>query len=151
MERDIIRNDLRDDLEICMANMDSIFNILNHSEWDERIISDIGYAGKALAQDASRRVKEICDFIEKYLGSIEIERRGDCLPGEDFDGPIGVIFTASNILNETLREEYGLIRNVVLRIAPVRQTKRTLAGSETEAKAHDNDGQQPESKSTVTQ
>ena len=148
---DTMKFDILDDIDMCMVDIRSFFNILNATDWNEPTVVDIAGTGKTLSNTVSERVADVCSFVQKTLGRIEIIRAWSPLPEYNPGEIVGLKLTASGILNEVLREHYGLEKDVILEIKPVKKEERALVEAGTETKAQGDDGQQPESEITVTQ
>lgn len=118
MGEDTIEFSITEDVGRSMSDMDSFFNILNATEFDEPTIVDIACTGKTLVNSVSERVDEACEFIQDILGNIEIIREWSPLPGSGPGRIVGVKFTASKILNEVLKEG-GFNKDLGVKIGPV--------------------------------
>jgi len=158
MERETMKFDVTDDLGMCMINVSSFFNILKSTDWNDSVIVDIAGTGKTLQLDMSKKVDEVCGFVQKFLGRIEIRRTWSPLPDSGPGEIVAVKFTASKILNKVLQEDYGLIQDIILEISPGpatheggNESTRALTTNEGEIRAQGDVGQkQPDSKTTVT-
>ena len=104
MEKETVVFDIIDDLNMCLSDVDSFFNILRAVEWDDPTIVEIACAGKTLARDMFKRVGEVCDFVQNTLGKIDIKRTWSPLPGSGPGKIVGLKLTASKIFNKVLRE-----------------------------------------------
>ena len=159
MERETMKNDVVDDLAICMIDVDSFFNILKATDWEDSVIVDIAGIGKTIERDISRRVNEVCQFVQKFLGRIEIRRTWSPVVGSGPGEIIAVKFTASKILNKVLQEDYGLIQDIILEISPGpatheggNESTRALTTNEGEIRAQDDAEQkQPDSQISLAQ
>ena len=158
MERETMKFDVIDDLSMCMVDVNSFFNILKATDSEDSIVVDIAGIGKTIERDISQRVDEVCKFVQKFLGRIEIRRTWSPLVGPGLGEIVAIKFTASKILNKVLREDYGLIQDIILEISPgpathegENESTRALTASEGEIRAQDDAGQkQPDSEITVT-
>ena len=141
-----------------MIDVHSFFNILKATDWNDSVIVDIAGAGKTLQRDMSKRVDEVCEFVQKFLGRIEIRRTWSSVVGSGPGEIVAVKFTASKILNKVLQEDYGLFKDIILEISPGpatheggNESTRALTASEGEIRAQDDVGQQPDSQISLAQ
>ena len=158
MERETMKFDVIDDLSMCMIDVSSFFNILKSTDWNDSVIVDIAGTGKTLQLDMSKRVNKVCEFVQKFLGRIEIRRTWSAVVGSGPGKIVAVKFTASKILNKVLKEDYGLIQDIILEISLKPETHevgnesiRALPANEGERRAQDDvEQKQPDPETTVT-
>jgi len=97
--------EISEEMDACIMHVESFFNILLRSEFEDRVVLEIAETGKALVEDMSRRIAEVCGIIEANLGKIEIQRA--CRPLISYDrGWIGgVKFTPGEVLRRSLQNK----------------------------------------------